>query len=180
MISIIAALAENRVIGVNNTLPWRLPNDLKHFRRLTTGHAIILGRKNYESIGKPLPERTNIVITRNRDFHADGCLIAHSLDEALALASATAPGVALPPPSLASKNDPEIFVIGGAEIYRAALARTNRLYLTRVHATIAGDTHFPEFDETEWREISRERHKRDERHAYAYSFVVLERIKPTA
>ena len=163
-ISIIAALAENRVIGVNNALPWRLPNDLKHFRRLTTGHAIILGRKNYESIGKPLPERTNIIITRNRDFRADGCLIAHSLDEALALA----------------KNDPEIFVIGGAEIYRAALARTNRLYLTRVHATIAGDTYFPEFDETEWREISRERHERDERHAYAYSFVVLERIKPTA
>ncbi len=161
MISIIAALAENRVIGVNNTLPWRLPNDLKHFRRLTTGHAIILGRKNYESIGKPLPERTNIVITRNRDFRADGCLVAHSLDEALVLTG----------------NDPEIFVIGGAEIYRAALARTNRLYLTRVHATITGDTHFPEFDETEWREISRERHERDERHAYAYSFVVLERIK---
>ncbi|MBI3576081.1 MAG: type 3 dihydrofolate reductase [Gammaproteobacteria bacterium] len=160
-ISIIAALAENRVIGVNNTLPWRLPNDLKHFRRLTTGHAIILGRKNYESIGKPLPERTNIVITRNRDFRATGCLVAHSLDEALTLAG----------------NDPEIFVIGGAEIYRAALARTNRLYLTRVHATIAGDTHFPEFDETEWREISRERHERDERHAYDYSFVVLERIR---
>ena len=160
MISIIAALAENRVIGVNNTLPWRLPNDLKHFRRLTTGHAIILGRKNYESIGKPLPERTNIVITRNRDFHADGCLIAHSLDEALALAS----------------NDPEIFIIGGAEIYRAALARADRLYLTRVHAAIAGDTYFPEFDETEWQEISRERHATDERHAYAYSFVVLERI----
>ena len=161
MISIIAALAENRVIGVNNTLPWRLPNDLKHFRRLTTGHAIILGRKNYESIGKPLPERTNIVITRNRDFRAHGCLVAHSLDEALAL----------------SRNDPEIFVIGGAEIYRAALAHTNRLYLTRVHATITGDTYFPEFDETEWREISRERHERDERHAYDYSFVVLERIK---
>lgn len=164
MISIIAALAENRVIGINNTLPWQLPNDLKHFRRLTTGHAIILGRKNYESIGKPLPERTNIVITRNRDFRADGCLIAHSLDEALALAN----------------NDPEIFIIGGAEIYRAALARTAWLYLTRVHATIAGDTHFPEFDETEWREISRERHEPDERHVYAYSFVVLERIKPIA
>ena len=161
MISIIVALAENRVIGVNNTLPWRLPNDLKHFRHLTTGHAIILGRKNYESIGKPLPERTNIVITRNHDFRADGCLIAHSLDAALALVN----------------NDPEIFVIGGAEIYRAALARTDRLYLTRVHAAIAGDTHFPEFDETEWREISRERHECDERHAYAYSFVVLERIK---
>ena len=161
MISIIAALAENRVIGVNNTLPWRLPNDLKHFRRLTTGHAIILGRKNYESIGKPLPERTNIVITRNRDFHADGCLIAHSLDEALALAS----------------NDPEIFIIGGAEIYRAALARADRLYLTRVHAAIAGDTYFPEFDETEWQEISRERHATDERHAFDYSFVVFERIR---
>ena len=104
MISVIAALAENRVIGVNNTLPWRLPNDLKHFRRLTTGHAIILGRKNYESIGKPLPERTNIVITRNRDYAAPGCRIAHSLDAAFAIA-----------------DDPEIFVIGGAEIYRAAL-----------------------------------------------------------
>ncbi len=160
VISIIAALAENRVIGVNNTLPWRLPNDLRHFRRLTTGHAIILGRKNYESIGKPLPERTNIIITRNRDFRADGCPIAHSLDEALVLAG----------------NDPEIFVIGGAEIYRAALARADRLYLTRVHAAIAGDTFFPEFDETEWREISHARHEPDERHAYAYSFVVLERI----
>lgn len=161
MISIIAALAENRVIGINNTLPWRLPNDLKHFRRLTTGHAIIMGRKNYESIGKPLPERTNIIITRNRDYRADGCLIAHSLDEAMALA----------------KNDPEIFVIGGAEIYRTALARSDRLYLTRVHATIAGDTYFPEFDETEWQEISRERHAADERHAFDYSFVVFERIR---
>ena len=161
MISIIAALAENRVIGVNNTLPWRLPNDLKHFRRLTTGHAIILGRKNYESIGKPLPERTNIVITRNRDYRADGCLVAHSLDEALAL----------------SKSDPEIFVIGGAEIYRAALTRADRLYLTLVHDTVAGDVYFPEFDSNDWREITRERHERDERHAYAYSFVVLERIR---
>lgn len=161
MISIIAALAENRVIGINNTLPWRLPNDLKHFRRLTTGHAIIMGRKNYESIGKPLPERTNIIITRNRDYRADGCLIAHSLDEALTLA----------------KNDPEIFVIGGAEIYSTALARADRLYLTRVHATIAGDTYFPEFDETEWRESACERHAADERHAFDYSFVVFERIR---
>mgnify|MGYP001582164026 FL=1 len=164
MISVIAALAENRVIGVNNTLPWRLPNDLKHFRRLTTGHAIILGRKNYESIGKPLPERTNIVITRNRDYAAPGCRIAHSLDAAFAIAG----------------DDPEVFVIGGAEIYRAALTRADRLYLTRVHAAIAGDTTFPEFDETEWREISRERHERDERHAYAYSFVMMERVKRTA
>lgn len=161
MISIIAALAENRVIGVNNTLPWRLPNDLKHFRRLTTGHAIILGRKNYESIGKPLPERTNIIITRNRDYRAGGCLIVRSLDEALALA----------------KNDPEIFVIGGAEIYRTALARADRLYLTLVHAEVQGDTFFPEFDRNEWRESARERHTADERHAFDYSFVVFERIR---
>ncbi len=161
MISIIAALAENRVIGVNNTLPWRLPNDLKHFRRLTTGHAIVMGRKNYESIGKPLPERTNIVVTRNRDYRVDGCLIAHSLDEALRLAG----------------GDPEIFVIGGAEIYREALPRADRLYLTQVHAVVEGDTFFPEIDLKDWKEIAREQHAADEKHAYAYSFVVLERIK---
>lgn len=161
MISIIAALAENRVIGVNNTLPWRLPNDLKHFRRLTTGHAIVMGRKNYESIGKPLPERTNIVVTRNSGYRADGCLVAHSLDEALALAG----------------NDPEIFVIGGAEIYREALARAGRLYLTQVHAHVDGDTFFPEIEPNDWKETARERHEADEKHAYAYSFVVFERIK---
>ncbi len=164
MISIIAALAENRVIGVNNTLPWRLPNDLKHFRRLTTGHAIVMGRKNYESIGKPLPERTNIVVTRNRDYRASGCLIAHSLDDALALA----------------KNDPEIFVIGGAEIYREALPRTDKLYLTQVHAAVDGDTFFPEINPAGWKETARERHAADEKHAYAYSFVVLERVRKTA
>ncbi len=160
MISIIAALAENRVIGINNTLPWRLPNDLKHFRRLTTGHAIVMGRKNYESIGKPLPERTNIVITRQSGYEAPGCLVAHSLDEALKMAS----------------DDTEVFVIGGAEIYQQTLTRADRLYLTLVHDTVAGDTYFPAVDSNDWREISRERHERDERHAYAYSFVVLERI----
>ena len=161
MISIIAALAENRVIGINNTLPWRLPNDLKHFRRLTTGHAIILGRKNYESIGKPLPERRNVVITRQSGYEAPGCLVAHSLDEALKMAD----------------DDAEVFVIGGAEIYQQTLARADRLYLTLVHAEVQGDTFFPEFDRNEWRESARERHERDERHAYAYSFVVLERIR---
>jgi len=161
MISIIAALAENRVIGVRNTLPWRLPNDLKHFRRLTIGHAVIMGRKNYESIGKPLPERTNIVVTRNRDYRAAGCLIAHSVDEALKIA----------------KDDPEIFVIGGADIFRETLPQADRLYLTEVHAVVPGDVYFPEFDQGEWRERSRERHEPDERHAYAYSFVVFERIK---
>jgi len=161
VISLIAALAENRVIGAHNTLPWRLPNDLKHFRRLTTGHAVVMGRKNHESIGKPLPERTNIVVTRNRDYRAAGCLIAHSVDEALRLA----------------KNDPEIFVIGGADIFRETLARAGRLYLTEVHATVPGDVYFPAFDRSAWREIQRERHEPDERHAYAYSFVLLERTK---
>jgi dihydrofolate reductase len=163
-ISIIAALAENRVIGVNNALPWRLPNDLRHFRRLTTGHAVIMGRKNHESIGRPLPERVNIVVTRNRDYRADGCLVAHSLDEALARAA----------------NDPEIFVIGGAEIYRQALARAGRLYLTLVHAAVPGDTFFPEINRNDWKETARERHEADDKHAYAYSFVVLERVKRTA
>ncbi len=163
MISVIAALAENRVIGVNNTLPWRLPNDLRHFRRLTTGHAIVMGRKNYESIGKPLPERTNIIVTRNRDYRASGCLVAHSLDEALTLA----------------RGDPEIFIIGGAEIYREALPRAGRLYLTEVHATVAGDTFFPEIERNDWKETARERHEADDKHAYTYSFVVLERIKQT-
>lgn len=160
-VSLIAALAENRVIGLNNALPWRLPNDLKRFRRLTTGHAVIMGRKNYESIGKPLPGRVNIVVTRNHDYRADGCLIAHSLDEALSLAG----------------EDPEIFVIGGAQIYREALPRAERLYLTQVHAAVTGDTFFPEIGHRDWEETMRERHEADDKHAYAYSFVVLERIK---
>lgn len=160
MISIIAALAENRVIGANNTLPWRLPNDLRHFRRLTTGHTVIMGRRNHESIGKPLPERTNIVITRNRAYRAPGCRVAHSLEEALAAAG----------------DDPEVFVIGGAEIYREALPRADRMYLTLVHAEVPGDTFFPEFDWGEWREVTRAPHKADAQNPHAHSFVVLERV----
>jgi len=159
MISIIAAMAENRVIGVDNTLPWRLPADLRHFRRLTTGHHVIMGRRNYESIGKPLPERTNIVVTRNRDYRAPGCVVAHSLEEALERA----------------QNDAEIFVIGGAEIYQQALARADRLYLTLVHASVAGDTYFPEFAPDRWNESSRERHEADAKNPYPYSFVVYDR-----
>ncbi len=161
-VSLIAAMAENRVIGVNNTLPWRLPADLKHFRRVTTGHHVIMGRRNYESIGKPLPDRTNIVVTRNPDYRAPGCLVKHSLEDALAVA----------------QDDPEIFVIGGAEIYRQALDRANRLYLTLVHARIQGDTYFPPFDEKHWRETARERHEPDERNPYACTFLVYDRIKP--
>ncbi len=163
-LSIIAAMAENRVIGLGNALPWHLPEDLKRFKRLTTGHTVIMGRRNYESIGRPLPGRRNIVVTRRTGYEAPGCVVVHSLDEAL----------------LAAGNDPEVFVIGGAELYTQLLPRTQRLYLTLVHATVPGDTYFPEFDWTEWQETARERHAADARHAHAYSFVVLERKKPPA
>lgn len=160
MISLIVAMAENRVIGRDNSLPWRLPNDLRHFRRITMGHPIILGRKNYESIGKPLPGRKNIVITRDRNYSAPGCVVTHSVDDAIAAAG----------------NDPEIFVIGGAELYAQTFARAQRLYLTLVHAAVPGDVAFPPFDQHEWRETSRERHEADAEHVFPYSFVTLDRL----
>lgn len=163
-VSLIAALAENRVIGRNNTLPWRLPADLKRFRRLTTDHPIILGRKNYESIGRPLPNRTNIVVTRDRNYRAPGCTVVDSLEAAFAAAGSVT----------------EIFVIGGAELYTQTLARADRLYLTYVHAPIAGDTLFPEFALDDWIEIERERHEADAEHAYAYSFVTYDRRRAAA
>ena len=152
-------MAENRVIGVNNTLPWRLPADLRHFRRLTTGHHVIMGRRNYESIGKPLPDRINIVVTRNPSYQAPGCIVMHSFADALAVA----------------RDDPEIFVIGGAEIYRQALDHADRLYLTLVHAQVPGDTYFPSFDQNHWQEISRERHEPDEKNPHACTFLVYDR-----
>lgn len=152
-------MSENRVIGFNNKLPWHLPADLKHFRRLTSGHPVIMGRKNYESIGKPLADRVNIVVTRKLDFLAPGCLVTHSLDEAM-----TSVG-----------NDRDIFIIGGAEIYREAFDRANRIYLTLIHARIEGDTYFPEFDEPPWREVSREHHESDENNPYAFSFITYVR-----
>ncbi len=148
------------MIGVRNTLPWRLPADLKHFRLITSGHHVIMGRRNYESIGKPLPDRTNIVISRNIGYQAPGCLVVHSIEDAFTTA----------------RNDPEIFVIGGAEIYRQALARANRLYLTQVHADISGDTYFPEFDRSQWHEVSRESHSADEKNQHAYTFLVYDRV----
>jgi dihydrofolate reductase len=152
-------MAENRVIGVNNMLPWRLPADLRHFRQLTTGHHVIMGRRNYESIGKPLPDRTNIVITRNPAYQAPGCRVKHSLTDALR----------------EIRDDPEVFIIGGAEIYHQAIADADRIYLTLVHADINGDTFFPEFEVREWHETSRTRHEADEKNPYAYSFVTYDR-----
>ena len=159
-VSIIAAMAENRVIGINNTLPWRLPADLKHFRQLTTGHHVIMGRRNYESIGKPLPDRTNIVVTRNPAYQAPGCVIRHSLEAALR----------------DTGGDPEVFIIGGAEIYRLALDRADRVYLTLVHANIEGDIRFPEFDPQDWKEVSRARHEADEKNPHSFSFITYDRI----
>lgn len=158
-VSLIAAVAENGVIGRDNGLPWRLPSDLKHFRRLTTGHAVISGRRNYESIGRPLPERLNIVVTHRAGYHAAGCVVVHTLEDAFRAAG----------------DRPEVFVIGGADLYAQTLDRAQRLHLTEVHAAVAGDTRFPEFDRSAWREVARERHEPDDRHAYAYSFVTLER-----
>lgn len=159
-ISIIAALAENGVIGRDNRLPWHLPDDLKHFRRLTIGHPVIMGRRNYESLGRPLPDRLNIVVTRDPGYAAPGCRVAHSLAQAFEAAAGAG----------------EIFVIGGGELYAQTLERADRLYLTCVHARVEGDTRFPDFDPGAWREVERVRHEADDRHPYAFSFVTLERL----
>jgi dihydrofolate reductase len=140
LVSLVAALARNRVIGAGNRLPWHLPEDLRRFKRLTMGAPVIMGRKTHESIGKALPGRRNIVVTRQPDARFAGCEVAGSLDAALALAG----------------DVPEVFVIGGAELYRLALPRADRLYLTLIDADYDGDTFFPDFDPADWRETARE------------------------
>lgn len=166
VLSVIVAAAENGVIGRNNALPWHLPEDLRYFKRVTMGKPIVMGRKTYESIGRPLPGRTNIVITRQPDYVAPGVKVVASLGEALALAEdiALIDGVG------------ELMVIGGAEIYRAALPEAGRLYLTEVHAKVEGDALLPEVDWSSWREVSRESWPASETNPYPYSFVVFERV----
>ncbi|MDI1308584.1 MAG: dihydrofolate reductase [Methylotenera sp.] len=141
-LSIIVAIANNQVIGVNNTLPWHLPEDLKRFRALTTGHHIIMGRKTYESLGRLLPGRTTVIVTRNKDYQLDGALIAHSLEAAIALC----------------QDDDEVFLIGGAELYQDGLKLADKLYITEVNLTVDGDAFFPEFNLNLWQETSRESH----------------------
>jgi dihydrofolate reductase len=158
MISIIVAMSENRVIGNNNSLIWKLPNDLKRFKSITSGSAVVMGRKTYESIGRPLPNRRNIIITRNEDYEVEGCVMCNSLPEALML----------------TNND--CFVIGGGEIYRQALPIANKLYLTIVHNTFDGDTTFPELDEN-WTEVLSESNNKDYKNEYDYTFVNYERYK---
>ena len=158
MKSIIVAVSDNGAIGQENQLPWRISADLKRFKALTMGHHLVMGRKTFESIGRPLPGRTMVVVTRG-EFAADGVIVARSLEEAWQLAAA----------------DEEIFVAGGAEIYRQTLSVVDRLYVTEVHATIDGDAWFPPFDRSAWREVSREDHEADEKNEYWYSFVMYER-----
>lgn len=161
-LSIIVAASENDVIGRDNDLPWSLPDDLKFFRSTTSGYPVIMGRKNYESIGRPLPKRHNIVISRDSALKIDGCDCVTSLEDAIELAH--------------TDGVKEAFVIGGGQIYAQALALADRVYLTRVHAHIDGDVLFPPLDSSAWKKVSEERHEADETHAYAFTFQVFDRV----
>ncbi|MDR3416100.1 MAG: dihydrofolate reductase [Nevskia sp.] len=158
VLTLVAAVAENGVIGRDGGLPWRLPEDLKRFRRLTLGNTVLMGRKTFESLGKPLDGRSNWVLTRQPGFAPAGVRVFHDLETVLAQ----------PPQG-------QLMVIGGAELYRLTLPLAQRLELTRVHAAVEGDTRFPQFDPAQWREMAREDHPADPRHAWPYSFVTLVR-----
>lgn len=163
-ISIIAAVAKNRVIGRGNDLPWHLPDDMKFFMQTTNGHHVIMGRKNYESLPekfRPLPNRTNIVVTRQKDYKAPGCTIVHELSDGIRLAK--------------SNGEKELFIIGGAEIYKLALPMTNVLYLTEIDAELEGDTFFPTWNKKDWKEMSRQHHTADAKHKFAFDFTVYKK-----
>ena len=162
LVSLLVAAAENGVIGRDNGLPWRLPDDLRHFKALTLGKPVLMGRRTFEAIGRPLPGRTNLVLTRRPGWRAEGVTTVRSVAEAVAAAGAA----------------PELVVAGGAEIYALALPLARRIYLTRVHACVEGDAVFPTPESSQWREVQRQEHPADERHAYAMSFLTLERVQP--
>ena len=165
VVELVVAVSENDVIGRANQLPWRLSADLRHFKALTMGHPILMGRKTYESIGKALPGRTNWVLSRASDFKPADCKVLRTLDEA----------------QMAVGGEGPLMVIGGAEIYRLCLPQAQRIHLTLVHTKITdGDTFFSAWRDPEWTESSRERHEADEKNAYAYSFLTLDRARPSA
>lgn len=159
-LTIIAAMSANRVIGRNNDLAWHLPDDLKRFKELTKGHHVIMGRKTYESMGKPLPGRTNILVTNQKDYKAPGCIIVHTLKEAIQKA----------------ENDSQPYVIGGGKIYEQALPLSDTLELTLIHADVEGDTYFPEVDTKIWQIVAKESHQADEKHEYAFDFLTYQRV----
>jgi len=159
MLTIIAAAAENNALGKDNQLVWHLPDDFKRFKKLTSGHHIIMGRKTFDSFPKLLPNRTHVVITRQDNFRKEGVLVVNSLERAIEL----------------SADDPQPFVIGGGEIYRLAMKLADKIELTRVHGTFEADTFFPEIDKNEWKLVSEEFHEKDEKHNYAFTYLTYER-----
>ncbi|MCX6807105.1 MAG: dihydrofolate reductase [Candidatus Berkelbacteria bacterium] len=158
-ISIIVAISENYVIGDKNQLLWHLPTDMKHFKEITTGKTVVMGRKTFESIGKPLPNRQNVIITQDKEYSAKGCNVTHSIEETLNFL----------------KDKDEIFIIGGALLYAQMLPKADKLYLTIVHKDFDGDAHFPEIDFSQWEETNHEDHQPDEKNPYPYSFITSER-----
>jgi len=161
VLKILVAFDENRVIGKNNTLIWHLPADLKRFKTLTTGHVIIMGRKTFESIGKPLPNRTTIVISRQADLKIDGAIITHSVEEAILKAK--------------SITREDIFIVGGAEIYALSLALADQILVTQLHDIFDGDAYFPEIPSESWEVTEKERGITDEKNAYQYSYITYSR-----
>jgi dihydrofolate reductase len=157
IISLIAAMGHNRVIGKDNSLPWKLSADMKRFKELTSGKPVIMGRKTFESIGKPLPNRTNIIITRDKDYKTESCVVVHSVEEALK----------------AAKGNKEIMIIGGEQIFKQFLPIANKMYLTFIDEDFEGDAYFPEYNKSEWKEVKKEEHNNE----LKYAFVDLERIK---
>lgn len=160
-LALIVATDRQGLIGKENDLPWHLSADLQYFRKVTMGKPIIMGRNTHESIGRPLPGRQNIIITKNQSYQVEGCDIVHSIDQALQLVS----------------DEQEVMVMGGASLYTQLLPKADKLYLTLVHAELEGDTWFPEWDKNEWQQISREDHSADDKNEYPYSFIVYEKNK---
>ena len=168
-LALICAMAENRVIGRKNSLPWHLSEDLKYFKRVTMGNSIIMGRKTWESIGKALPGRTNIVITKDPGYQAEEARVVHSIEEAINVAESV---------SLIDGSE-EAFIIGGAELYQAVLPLAERIHLTRIHANVAGDTYLVDFDESQWQEIVHKEFYKGETNTYDFSICLLQRIEGT-
>jgi dihydrofolate reductase len=165
IISLIVAMDENRAIGMQNRIPWYLPDDLKRFKTLTMGHHIIMGRKTFESIGQPLAGRTMVVITRQQDYQSDNCLVVHSLNEAINL--------------VMDRGETEAFIIGGGEIFKQSLDLAERIYLTIVHTTVQATTFFPEFDQNMWTEIECSHHHADLKHRFPFTFKTLVKYPET-